>query len=367
MQDRYTDVKDVESTETSSQLSGSRSTSEFIQASDGKDSSALDSTQTTSTLDGARSVEQIMNELKEEEKAGKSKSSSMMDKWKKTGVNAKPAADAVENTADSVTDAATDIADSSVGKLAKAAVTGKVPTFGSPLMTAAVSFGASKLSISGMTDDSEKSTDVSKVSEMMATAAPTDAAIATYQQDVSSARENGANVKHLPFTDEQQTQWNAQDQHRMYSNYGMMYEHGDNETSYNMALLNANMSAAGFPVTKTLPQVPSFKQKYLSEVQKDDKQMDINGIDMNKLFTGEVDLLHVGEQSKTEDMSLINGEQTKTQDIASSFADATKQGVKAFTDKILDRGATVAADLAGVGINLSDDKSQESEFSSNFF
>ena len=388
MQDKYTDVKDVESTNTTSALTGARSTSEFIQASDGKDSMALDSTQATSTLEGARSVEQIMNELKEEENAKKSKSSSVTDKWKKAGVNAKAAAtgakDTAETAVDSVTDTVSDVKNSSVGKLATAAMTGKVPTFSSPLMTAAVSFGASKLGMTGLSSLSEESTiDPAVVSETMAKSAPTDTAIATYQKDVTEATEKGANVKRLPFTDAQQTQWNAQDQHRMYSNYGMMYAHGPNEMSYNMALLSTTMSTAGL-LTKTLPQVPSFKQKYLSEVQKDDNQMDINNMSMDKLFSGEVDLLHVGEQSVTEDMSVINrGTQTADkyaasdhqldtresakQDIAASFAEATKQSVKAFTDSVIDRGATVAADLAGIGVNLTGGESKEPELSSDFF
>ena len=104
MQDKYTDVKEVESTKKTSALTGARSTSEFIQASDGKDSTALDSTQATSTLEGARSVEQIMNELKEEEKAKKSKSSSVTDKWKKAGVNAKSAATGAKETAETAVD-----------------------------------------------------------------------------------------------------------------------------------------------------------------------------------------------------------------------------------------------------------------------
>ena len=388
MQDKHTDVKDVESTDETSALTGARSTSEFIQASDGKDSTALNSTQATSTLEGARSVEQIMNELKEEENAKKSKSSSVTDKWKKAGVNAKSAAtgakDTAETAVDNVTDTVSDVKNSSVGKLATAAMTGKVPTFSSPLMTAAVSFGASKLGMTGLSSLSEESTiDPTAVSETMAKSAPTDTAIATYQKDVAEVTEKGANVKRLPFTDAQQTQWNAQDQHRMYSNYGMMYEHGPNEMSYNMALLSATMSTAGLP-TKTLPQVPSFKQKYLSEVQKDDNQMDINNMSMDKLFSGEVDLLHVGEQSVTEDMSVINrGTQTADkyaaadhqldaresakQDIAASFAEATKQSVKAFTDSVIDRGATVAADLAGVGVNLTGSESKEPELSSDFF
>lgn len=388
MQDKYTDVKDVESTNTTSALTGARSTSEFIQASDGKDSMALDSTQATSTLEGARSVEQIMNELKEEENAKKPKSSSVTDKWKKAGVNAKAAAtgakDTAETAVDSVTDTVSDVKNSSVGKLATAAMTGKVPTFSSPLMTAAVSFGASKLGMTGLSSLSEESTiDPAVVSETMAKSAPTDTAIATYQKDVTEATEKGANVKRLPFTDAQQTQWNAQDQRRMYSNYGMMYAHGPNEMSYNMALLSTTMSTAGLP-TKTLPQVPSFKQKYLSEVQKDDNQMDINNMSMDKLFSGEVDLLHVGEQSVTEDMSVINrGTQTADkyaasdhqldtresakQDIAASFAEATKQSVKAFTDSVIDRGATVAADLAGIGVNLTGGESKEPELSSDFF
>ena len=391
MQDKYTDVKEVESTKKTSALTGARSTSEFIQASDGKDSTALDSTQATSTLEGARSVEQIMNELKEEEKAKKSKSSSVTDKWKKAGVNAKSAATGAKETAetavDSVTDTVSDVKDSSIGKIATAAITGRMPAFSSPLMTAAVSFGASKLGMSGLSglsaSSDETTVDPTKVSETMSKSAPTDTAIATYQKDVTEASKNGANVKRLPFTNEHQTQWNAQDQHRMYSNYGMMYEHGPNEMSYNMALLSATMSTAGLP-TKTLLQVPSFKQKYLSEVQKDDNQMDINNMSMDKLFSGEVDLLHAGEQSVTEDMSVIN-RSTQTadkyaasdhqldtrdadkKDIAASFAEATKQSVKAFTDSVIDRGATVDADLAGVGVNLTGGESKEPELSSDFF
>ena len=388
MQDKYTDVQDVESTSKTSLLSGARSTSEFIQASDGKDSTALDSTQATSTLEGARSVEQIMSALKEEKNAKKSKSPSIKDKWKKAGVNAKSATAEVANTAESavdgVTDTISDVKNSSVGKIAKAAITGKMPTFGSPLMTAAISFGASKLGMSGLSTLSDDTTvDSTKVSETMSKSAPTDEAIATYQKDVAEASKSGANVKCLPFTNEQQTQWNAQDQHRMYSNYGMMYEHGPNETAYNMALLSATMPTAGL-LTKMLPQVPSFKQKYLSEVQKNDNQMDINGMSLDQLLSGKIDLLHVGEQSVTEDMTVINRNAQTTdknavtdhqldvggtdkKDITASFAEATKQSTKAFTDSIIDRGATVAADLAGVGISISNTPDNEPELRSNFF
>lgn len=397
MKDRYTDVRDVESTAGTSSLSGARSTSEFIQASDGKDSTALDSTQATSTLEGARSVEQIMEEMKEEESAKKQGSPSSLDKWKKAGVNAKTAASPAASGA-SVTDRAEDLADtvsdvknSTFGRTATAVMTGRMPKFSSPIMTAMVSMGASGLGVKAASYDGQDAAsgeesvtaDPAAVAEAMQKSAPTDSAIAAYQRNVAQAQEQGANVKRLPFTDAQQRQWNAQDQHRMYSNYGTLYEHGQNEMAYNTALLNAAMASVDLPA-KTLPKVPSFKQKYLSAVEHDEKQMDINSMSLESLFSGELDLLHVGEQSVTEDMSVINRNAQRAdahaatdhrvderdaekQDIAASFAQAAKQGTKDFMDSVFDRGATVGADLAAIGINLQGDADAEHDRSADFF
>lgn len=387
MQDIYADVKNVESTASTSSLSGARSASEFIQASDGKESTALDSTQATSTLEGARSVEQIMEEMKEEEQGKKSPSASSTEKWKKAGVNAKNTVSATSEAAtdavNGVTGAVKDAKNSTFGKAATFAMTGRMPKFSSPLVTAAVSYGASALGMNAVLQDETTTADPAVVSETMQKSAPTDTAIASYQKDVEQAKQQGANVKRLPYTDAQQVQWNAQDQHRMYSNYGTLYEHGSNELAYNTALLNAAMAAMDVPV-KSLPQVPSFRQKYLSAVKQDDKQMDLNSLSLEKLFSGEVDLLQVGSQSVTEDMSAINrnaatedkyaaadhrvdARDAEKQDIASSFAEAASQNTKEFADRILDRGATVGADLAGVGIHLTGGKDAQQDYSADFF
>ena len=194
-------------------------------------------------------------------------------------------------------------------------------------------------------------------------------------------------MKHLPYTNAQQMQWNAQDQHRMYSNYGNMYEHGANEMEYNTALLNSAMAAANLP-TKALSMVPSFKQKFLAAVQKDDNQMDINGMTLDRIFSGDVDLLKVDQKESTEDLSMVNAgrdagvsdkfeavdHQLDARDaeknaIASAFSQAATENVKGLVDSVLaghkDRGATVDIDLGLTGGAY--EKQAEDDLSADFF
>lgn len=375
--DAYENVKDVESTAATSTLSGARTASQILQAADGKDSTALDSTAETSTLAGARSAEQIMQQMNEEEKSKsasakssvKSTVKSELNKWKSAGVNAKSTAEKAADAGETVKDAVEDVTN-------KAA---SVQNTASKL-SAVASVGASALGI-------KAGEAISDVKENTQVAAPTDTAIAAYQKDVADAKSTGAHVKRLPYTNAQQMQWNAQDQHRMYSNYGNMYEHGANEMEYNMALLNSAMAAANLP-TKALSAAPSFKQKFLAAVQKDDNQMDINGMTLDKIFSGDVDLLHVDQKESTEDLSMVNAgrdagisdkfaatdHQVDARDaeknaISSAFSQAAAENAKGLADSVLgigrDKGATVDADL---GLTESSyGKQAEDDLSADFF
>lgn len=380
--DAYENVRDVESTAATSTLSGARTAGQILQAADGKDSTALDSTAETSTLAGARSAEQIMQQMDEEEKAksasakssAKSTVKSELNKWKSAGVNAKSTVEKAADAGETVKDAVEDMAD-------KAA---SVQNTASKL-SAVASIGASALGVKAAEAVSDAKENIQEVTTQVA--APTDTAIAAYQKDVAEAKQTGAHVKHLPYTNAQQMQWNAQDQHRMYSNYGNMYEHGTNEMEYNTALLNSAMAVANLP-TKALPTVPSFRQKFLAAVQKDDNQMDINGMTLDRIFSGDVDLLKVDQKESTEDLSMVNAgrdagvsdkfeavdHQLDARDaeknaIASAFSQAATENVKGLADSVLaghkDRGATVDIDLGLTGGAY--EKQAEDDLSADFF
>lgn len=380
--DAYENVRDVESTAATSTLSGARTAGQILQAADGKDSTALDSTAETSTLAGARSAEQIMQQMDEEEKAksasakssAKSTVKSELNKWKSAGVNAKSTVEKAADAGETVKDAVEDMAD-------KAA---SVQNTASKL-SAVASIGASVLGVKAAEAVSDAKENIQEVTTQVA--APTDTAIAAYQKDVAEAKQTGAHVKHLPYTNAQQMQWNAQDQHRMYSNYGNMYEHGTNEMEYNTALINSAMAVANLP-TKALPTVPSFRQKFLAAVQKDDNQMDINGMTLDRIFSGDVDLLKVDQKESTEDLSMVNAgrdagisdkfeavdHQLDARDaeknaIASAFSQAATENVKGLADSVLaghkDRGATVDIDLGLTGGAY--EKQAEDDLSADFF
>lgn len=380
--DAYENVKDVESTAATSTLSGARTAGQILQAADGKDSTALDSTAETLTLAGARSAEQIMQQMDEEKKAksasakssAKSTVKSELNKWKSAGVNAKSTAEGALDAGETVKDAVEDMTN-------KAA---SVQNTASKL-SAVASIGASALGVKAAEAVSDVKENIQEVTTQVA--APTDTAIAAYQKDVAEAKQAGAHVKHLPYTNAQQMQWNAQDQHRMYSNYGNMYEHGTNEMEYNTALLNSAMAAANLP-TKALSMVPSFKQKFLAAVQKDDNQMDINGMTLDRILSGDVDLLKVDQKESTEDLSMVNAgrdagvsdkfeavdHQLDARDaernaIASAFSQAATENVKGLADSVLaghkDRGATVDIDLGLTGGAY--EKHAEDDLSADFF
>ena len=380
--DAYENVRDVESTAATSTLSGARTAGQILQAADGKDSTALDSTAETSTLAGARSAEQIMQQMDEEEKAksasakssAKSTVKSELNKWKNAGVNAK-------STVEKAADAGETVKDAVKSMTNKAA---SVQNTASKL-SAVASIGASALGVKAAEAVSDAKENIQEVTTQVA--APTDTAIAAYQKDVAEAKQAGAHVKHLPYTNAQQMQWNAQDQHRMYSNYGNMYEHGANEMEYNTALLNSAMAVANLP-TKALSMVPSFKQKFLAAVQKDDNQMDINGMTLDRIFSGDVDLLKVDQKESTEDLSMVNAgrdagvfdkfeavdHQLDARDaeknaIASAFSQAATENVKGLADSVLaghkDRGATVDIDLGLTGSAY--EKQVEDDLSADFF
>ncbi len=380
--DAYENVRDVESTAATSTLSGARTASQILQAADGKDSTALDSTAETSTLAGARSAEQIMQQMDEEEKSKsasvkssvKSTVKSELNKWKNAGVNAKSTVEKAVDAGETVKDAVEDMTDKAASVQSTASK-----------LSAVASIGASALGVKAAEAVSDAKENTQEVTTQVA--APTDVAIAAYQKDVAEAKQAGAHVKHLPYTNAQQMQWNAQDQHRMYSNYGNMYEHGTNEMEYNTALLNSAMAAANLP-TKALPTVPSFRQKFLAAVQKDDSQMDINGMTLDRIFSGNVDLLHVDQKESTEDLSMVNAgrdagvsdkfeavdHQVDTRDaeknaFSSAFSQAAAGNARSLADSVLgagkDRGATVDIDLG-----LTEDsykKQAEDDLSADFF
>lgn len=380
--DAYENVRDVESTAATSTLSGARTAGQILQAADGKDSTALDSTAETSTLAGARSAEQIMQQMDEEEKAksasakssAKSTVKSELNKWKNAGVNAKSTVEKTADAGETVKDAVEDMTNKAVS----------VQNTASKL-SAVASIGASALGVKATEAVSDAKENIQEVTTQVA--APTDTAIAAYQKDVADAKQAGAHVKHLPYTNAQQMQWNAQDQHRMYSNYGNMYEHGTNEMEYNTALLNSAMAVANL-LTKALPTVPSFRQKFLAAVQKDDNQMDINGMTLDRIFSGDVDLLKVDQKESTEDLSMVNAgrdagvsdkfeavdHQLDARDaeknaIASAFSQAATENVKGLVDSVLaghkDKGATVDIDLGLTGGAY--EKQAEDDLSADFF
>lgn len=385
--DLYDNVRDVKSTQETSTVKGARSAQQILEAADGKDSTALDSTIETSTT-APRSAEQIMEQMKEEEKAKKesakssarSKVKSEVNKWKNAGVNAKSTASEAKDTVSDVAEDVKNVSSTITN------ISNKSASIANALTAGMSAFGLTKAGEAVAKNASEKEepkTDPKAVSQAMQTSAPTDTAIAEYQKDVSEAQAKGVHVKCLPYTNEQQMQWNAQDQHRMYSNYGNMYEHGSNEMEYNFALLSSAMATAGMGApTKTLSTVPSLKQKFLAAVEKDDNQMDINTMSLERIFSGEVDLLKVDQKQGTEDLAVVNNRDTavkdkfeaedhgldardaEKKDIARSFAEAATESTKRFTESILDRGQQAVAEL---GIDKILDSEKQSELEADFF
>ena len=381
--DLYDNVRDVKSTQETSTVKGARSAQQILEAADGKDSTALDSTIETSTT-APRSVEEIMEQMKEEEKAktasAKSSAKSKLNKWKNAGVNAKSTASEARDT---VSDVAEDVKNVSS---AVTDISNKSASIANTLTAGMSAFGLTKAGeavAKNASGKEEPKTDPKAVSQAMQTSAPTDTAIATYQKDVSEAQAKGVHVKCLPYTNEQQMQWNAQDQHRMYSNYGNMYEHGSNEMEYNFALLSSAMATAGMGTpTKTLSTTPPLKQKFLAAVEKDDNQMDINTMSLERIFSGEVDLLKVDQKQGTEDLAVVNSRDTavkdkfeaedhgldardaEKKDLARSFAEAATESTKRFTESILDRGQQAVAEL-GIDKMLGSEK--QSELEADFF
>lgn len=361
----------LEST-TATSTSAPREAGQIANKMSGKGRSALDSTVETSTT-APRSVEQIMEEMEKEDDRkdastkAKAKSSlkSTVNKWKSAGVNARKTVDQVEDVVDDVTNIAS-------GQLPD--LDGQRGSVASPL-SAAASAVAVGTSIYNATVGGEKP----GVDQTRTVPAPTDASIIAFQQHQTQAQLSGAPVKKLPYTDAQQSQWNAQDQYRMYSNYGDMYEHGQNEMGYNMAILNSAM-AMHAPVAKELPKAPSLRQKFLAATAKDDNQMDINNLTAENMFAHTSELLNVTPvREASEDLSFIN-RQTERADkyaavdhdldgrtaekgvVESAFARAAESKNDAFTANIEKRMASLSADLG-----LDSLQASGSELSNEFF
>lgn len=380
----------LESTAETSTLAGARTAKQVMGDMSGEKSTALDSTAETSTLEGARSVEEIMDQMKEEEKAKsksatssvKSKAKSEAEKWKSAGVNKKNTAEKTETLSDKASDVVGDVQDMSNKVTNFSRKSTQLANTATAVMSAFGITKAGEAVADKVSEKDESATKTNAASDSMQTSAPTDMAIAAYQKDVADAKANGAHVKHLPYTDAQQRQWNAQDQHRMYSNYGTMYEHGANEMEYNVALLNSAMASAGMgmPVKALSPEV-SFRQKFLSSVEKDDNKMDINSLSFDKIMSGDIDLLKVDQKQSTEDLAEVNRDahvadryaaedhdldarDAEKADIAKSFAEASAENTKKFTESFFDRGATVDADL---GLDKIAGAEKQNDFEADFF
>ena len=331
----------------------------------GNKSTVLDSTVETSTT-APRSVEQIMEEMKEEDNkknsatASKAKSSikSTFDKWKAAGVNARKAVDDVGDAVEGVKDVVDGVEDVAEGNLP--GIDDQRGSVSSPVATAATALAVGTSIYNATVGGDQPGVDQSKT-----VPAPSDSAIISFQQHQTQAQLQGAHAKKLEYTDAQQTQWNAQDQYRMYSNYGDMYEHGQNEINYNMAILNSAM-AMHAPAAKQLPPVPSFRQKFLAEVAKDDDQMDINNLTPENMFAHSAELLNVGPvKEASENLSFINSQGRDAQvqdqyeavdhnlndrvakraDVESKFAHAMEAKNDQFMSNVSKRLASLNADL----------------------
>lgn len=273
----------------------------------GKQSTALDSTIETSTT-APRSAEQIMDEMKKEDEKKnaalktrvKSPVMSAFNKWGAAGVNARKVVGEVSDAAKNAKD---------VGKEVMSVAGGNLPNIDdqrgsvlspiSAVASAAVAIGTSIYSATATTDQSE-------VNQLKTVPAPSDVSIISFKQHQTQAKLHGAHAKKLEYTDAQQSKWSAQDQYRMYSNYGDMYKHGQNETNYNMAILNSAM-AMHAPVAKQLSPVPTFRQKFLAAIVKDDNHMDINSLTSENMFAHSADLLNIGPMKEaSEDLSFVN-------------------------------------------------------------
>lgn len=372
MTDEYESINDVESTVATSTGGGARTAEQILKASDGKDSTVLDSTVETST-NAPRTAEQIMAEMKKEDKAKNAAKKASITSSIKSGVNklkhagdsAKDAVEKAEDVADTVEDATETITDNPITDVAETVLgtdTDSPTDSSSTLSTLAAGAVALGAAMDGDEEKNEQEDAVSEVSKTMSTAAPTDSAIALYQQDVAQAQMNGARVKSLPYTNEQQMQWNAQDQYRMYSNHGNMYEHGENEMEYNFAMLNSSMAMFS-PPTKTLSPVQPFRQKVLSAIRQTDDEMDANDVSFDDILKGRVNILDTQQKESTEDMSVINNYEQN--DIANSFEEAASKDTTDFTDKIANRLAMLNSDGMMDRINAESEK--QNDFEADYF
>lgn len=327
----------LESTAATSKAGGARSAGDIYGEMQGKEKTALDSTVESSTSK-PRTPEEIMQELEAEKKAkrqqaaGKVKSS--LAKWENSAVNARGTADRVQDATAKVQDMADGIGDA-VDRVSNAAQD----------LSQAASGDLSGLAehIPGVTPGMADAA-VQVYGMVFHTPAPSDESIAAYQKDQAQAKESGARTKRLPYTDSQQQQWNAQDQRRMYSNYGDMYEHGQNEMDYNLSILNAAVAVRGVVAAKVLSPVMGLRQKFLAQVGPEDTKLDINGISMDDVMGGSVDLLDVEMKEGSEDLGYINGglgdaegapaAENAAQEIGDAFGKASGDAGSSFAERM---------------------------------
>lgn len=349
----------------------------------GKQSTVLDSTIETSTT-APRSAEQIMDEMKKEDEKKnaalktrvKSPVMSAFNKWGAAGVNARKVVGEVSDAAKNAKD---------VGKEVMSVAGGNLPNIDdqrgsvlspiSAVASAAVAIGTSIYSATATIDQPE-------VNQLKTVSAPSDMSIISFKQHQTQAKLHGAHAKKLEYTDAQQSKWSAQDQYRMYSNYGDMYKHGQNETNYNMAILNSAM-AMHAPVAKQLSPVPTFKQKFLATIVKDDNHMDINSLTSENMFAHSADLLNIGPMKEaSEDLSFVNrqgrdahikdkfaaidhdlnGRMTEKENVENAFARASVAKNDKFMSNIEKRMASLGADLG-----LDKIQSTQAEVDNEFF
>ena len=348
----------------------------------GKQSTVLDSTIETSTT-APRSAEQIMDEMKKEDEKKnaalktrvKSPVMSAFNKWKFANVNVRNAVSKVSDTAKNAKD---------VGKEAMAAAGGNLPNIddqrGSVLSP--ISAVASVVAVGTSIYSATATTDQPEVNQLKTVPAPSDMSIISFKQHQTQAKLHGAHAKKLEYTDAQQSKWSAQDQYRMYSNYGDMYKHGQNETNYNMAILNSAM-AMHAPVAKKLSPVPTFRQKFLAAIVKDDNHMDINSLTSENMFAHSADLLNIGPMKEaSEDLSFVNrqgrdahikdkfaaidhdlnGRMTEKENVENAFARASVAKNDKFMSNIEKRMASLGADLG-----LDKIQSTQAEVDNEFF
>lgn len=380
MANQSTKDQALEST-TATSTKAPREAGQIAKQMSGKKSTALDSTVETSTT-APRSAEEIMKAMEEEDKQAnastkskaKSTIKSTVNKWKSAGVNARKTVTEAEDTVGEVKDVVAE-----VGTIAGGGLPGIDDQRGS--VSGPLSSVASAVAVGTSIYNATIGGDNPGVDTTKTVPAPTDASIIAFQQHQTQAQLSGVPVKKLAYTDAQQSQWNAQDQYRMYSNYGDMYEHGQNEMGYNMAILNSAM-AMHAPVAKELPKAPSFRQKFLAEMAKDDDQMDINNLTAENMMAHSAELLNTGFATEaSEDLAFVNrGRDTKMADkfaavdhdldgrtaektsVENAFARAAESKNNEFTANLEKRMASLSADLG-----LDKLQSTQPELSDEFF